>query len=151
MKSQLVPFETVSNYKHDHLVARLQRECSISQDEAEQLFFDTKQFLYLCAKYPDGLAPTKAIDEGWHNFILFTHDYKKFCLDFLGRFIHHEPIDPNTAKIGETLAPKAVNLAHSLFGDNLSKNWCLEGASFGNCSPTPSCDASRSPPDDLTR
>ena len=49
MKSQLVPFETVSNYKHQHLVARLQSECSLSQDEAEQLFLIRNSF-YICAQ-----------------------------------------------------------------------------------------------------
>jgi hypothetical protein len=144
MQSQLVPFDVVANYKHPHLVARLQRKCSMSHEEAEQLFLDTKQFMYLCAKYPGGLAPTKVIDEGWHNFILFTRDYRRFCLDFLGRFIHHEPIPPGTAKNGE-LVRKAVNLARSTFGDSLSKNWSAEGADCDKCAPAPSCDASRSP------
>ncbi|MGH8557243.1 MAG: glycine-rich domain-containing protein [Methylococcales bacterium] len=104
--------------------------------------------MYLCALFPDGLplAPTKVIDDGWHNFILFTHDYKKFCLDFLGRFIHHEPIDPNILKNGEhSLAQKTVNLARSHFGENLSKNWSVKSAGCKNCAPDPSCDASRSP------
>jgi hypothetical protein len=49
MQSQLVPFEVIANYEHPQLIARLERECSMSHEEAEQLFFDTKQFMYLCA------------------------------------------------------------------------------------------------------
>lgn len=31
------------------------------------------------------------VDEVWHAFILFTNQYKKFCDDIVGRYIHHEP------------------------------------------------------------
>jgi hypothetical protein len=27
----------------------------------------------------------------WHNFVLFTLDYTRYCIDCFGRYIHHAP------------------------------------------------------------
>lgn len=35
--------------------------------------------------------PSKAADDLWHEFILFTRDYKNFCDHAFGRFLHHTP------------------------------------------------------------
>ena len=34
---------------------------------------------------------SKAVDNIWHQFILFTRQYCKFCGDFLGFYLHHVP------------------------------------------------------------
>jgi len=35
--------------------------------------------------------PSQAADELWHEFILFTRNYQKFCNDAFGQFLHHTP------------------------------------------------------------
>ncbi|MDP9198349.1 MAG: hypothetical protein M3O07_03925, partial [Pseudomonadota bacterium] len=35
--------------------------------------------------------PSQAVDDLWHEFILFTRDYKKFCDEAFGQFLHHTP------------------------------------------------------------
>ncbi len=35
--------------------------------------------------------PSQAVDDLWHEFILFTRDYKKFCDEAFGTFLHHTP------------------------------------------------------------
>jgi len=35
--------------------------------------------------------PSQAVDEVWHDFILNTRDYAKFCRGAFGRFMHHTP------------------------------------------------------------
>ena len=34
---------------------------------------------------------SKPADDAWHEFILCTHDYEKFCRRAFGRFLHHKP------------------------------------------------------------
>ncbi len=35
--------------------------------------------------------PSQAADDLWHEFILFTRDYRKFCDAAFGQFLHHTP------------------------------------------------------------
>lgn len=35
--------------------------------------------------------PSKAVDDLWHEFILYTRDYEQFCKRAFGRFMHHTP------------------------------------------------------------
>ena len=37
--------------------------------------------------------PSQVVDVAWHEFILFTRDYKSFCKTALGRFLHHTPAE----------------------------------------------------------
>jgi hypothetical protein len=35
--------------------------------------------------------PSQAVDDLWHEFILYTRHYKMFCGKAFGRFLHHTP------------------------------------------------------------
>ena len=35
--------------------------------------------------------PSQAVDDLWHEFILYTRDYEQFCKRAFGRFMHHTP------------------------------------------------------------
>lgn len=35
--------------------------------------------------------PSRIVDDLWHEFILYTRDYKEFCVKAFGRFMHHTP------------------------------------------------------------
>jgi hypothetical protein len=37
--------------------------------------------------------PSQAVDAAWHEFILFTRNYRDFCRKALGRFLHHTPAE----------------------------------------------------------
>jgi len=45
------------------------------------------------------LVPSEVIDKYWHNFILFTVDYRDFCLNTAGKFIHHYPLATDTNQV----------------------------------------------------
>jgi hypothetical protein len=137
-------YEPVACYQHPQLVQRLSEKLSLSRSDSEQLFADTKQFLFLCARFPGQLSPSESIDRGWHEFLLFTRDYDAFCSQHLGRFIHHQPHDD----LARSSQPRGVyrltlRRAQEAFG-GLSKNWgaatsCVGGACSSDCSdPTPS-------------
>lgn len=40
--------------------------------------------------------PSQAVDDAWHEFILFTRNYQDFCRKGLGRFLHHVPAEAMT-------------------------------------------------------
>jgi hypothetical protein len=37
--------------------------------------------------------PSQVVDVAWHEFILFTREYRAFCQRGLGRFLHHVPAE----------------------------------------------------------
>jgi hypothetical protein len=37
--------------------------------------------------------PSQAVDDAWHEFILFTRQYAQFCRSAFGRFLHHTPAE----------------------------------------------------------
>jgi len=66
-----------------------EQECSVS--EAFSTMRELSKFLVVCAQHPGENAPSRALDDPWHTFILFTQPYATYCFENLGRFIHHAP------------------------------------------------------------
>ena len=79
---------------------------SVNREEAEEILQETKKWLWLAAeniKEKKGFRlfidnSLMIIDEMWHNLILHTSIYQKFCNEKLNLFIHHEPT-PASEKI----------------------------------------------------
>jgi len=92
---------------------------------AAELEVETKRFLYLAALMPEvELAPTKPIDDYWHQFVLFTGDYHRFCQQFGGAYIEHNPLaGPNHAEI----FANTQRLVREQFGDDFAgiQHWTL--------------------------
>ncbi len=91
---------------------------------AEDLFADVQRFLWMAAQSPEPSIPAPLIDDGWHEFILFTKEYEDFCVTHCGGFMHHEPhtdavIEPVHI---DTLKP-TIDLMYRVFGSKPSKNW----------------------------
>lgn len=60
----------------------------------------TLGFLKLCADHPSkGFTPSRAVDIGWHTFLMYTRGYQLFCDTRASRFIHHEPNDVSGRKM----------------------------------------------------
>lgn len=138
-------------YKNDALVHRFVTKLHLSQGDAEELFEDTKRFLFLCGgtKHEGPLAPPEMVDEGWHNFILFTEDYAKFCHTHFGNFIHHRPRRPEDPPGDGGATRNTVRLMGEVFGNTPSKNWGTYGAPMmaGDCRE-PSTNCQDAPPED---
>lgn len=49
--------------------------------------------LHLAAGRRQLSMPSQAVDDAWHEFILFTRNYQDFCRRGLGRFLHHVPAE----------------------------------------------------------
>jgi|GEM_PF-1866879 len=96
-----------------------------------------RSFLYLAAFTKENLpVPSKDVDGIWHEAILHTTEYAKFCQDIAGNFIHHVPIDvPLTSGQIERRYNKLVSLSKEHFGDML---FDFDADSVCGCS---SCDS----------
>jgi hypothetical protein len=82
-------------YENDEVVHRFTKLYDIGFDEANDVFVETKRWLWLIRQSESSsLAitdPLVIIDEMWHNFVLFTPDYTRHCFDLYGCYIHHAP------------------------------------------------------------
>jgi hypothetical protein len=46
---------------------------------------------YLKSGFKRVAMPSQVVDDLWHEFILFTRDYDRFCKHAFGQFLHHTP------------------------------------------------------------
>jgi hypothetical protein len=83
----------ILSYKNENVISRFLDMFTVTEEEADDIFCETKKFIYLCSMDKDAFISEDMliIDEMWHNFILFTPDYKHFCDTYFNRFIHHVP------------------------------------------------------------
>jgi hypothetical protein len=93
--AQSCPLDKALSYQNDNVVYRFIEHYDISFDEAKDVFFETKKWLWLCNQ-PRSFKleisePILIIDEMWHTFILLTYDYTNYCFDCFGQYIHHIP------------------------------------------------------------
>ncbi len=57
------------------------------------------------------------VDEAWHQFALFTPQYRAFCKRYFGRFMHHAPSNaPCTGEVPEASWDYFVGVYRSLYG-----------------------------------
>lgn len=105
------PLAEVLAYRHPEVVHKFVERYDVTPREARALFVETLRWLWLAAAcHRDALAgerglprlaidtPLLMLDEMWHTFLLFTHDYADFCERYLGTFVHHVPT-PRRAKL----------------------------------------------------
>lgn len=101
--------------------------------DAKVLEIECKRFLYLAAITPNLIiAPTKPIDEYWHQFVLFTQEYQKFCNQFAGWFVHHNPL---AGPDHETFFKRTQHMVQKVFGQFKEVGWWLlpKPATSCNC------------------
>lgn len=89
------PLREVLRHRNRAVVDRFLKELPIGEREAEDVFRETKRWLWLLASAPGRelaiTTPLLVLDEMWHTFILFTRPYAEFCGRYFGRFVHHMP------------------------------------------------------------
>ena len=86
--------------------------------DAEALETECKRFLYLATVAMNlDMAPTKPIDEYWHQFILFTEEYEAFCHKYAGAFMHHRPL---VGPDHEAIFKRTQRLAAKIFGGDFN-------------------------------
>lgn len=83
-------------YSNDRIVWRFAELYDLPFAEAEDIFTETKKWLWLNAQpgIPSLFVSDAMmiIDEMWHTFILFTSEYTSYCEEYYGGYIHHAPV-----------------------------------------------------------
>lgn len=92
--------ELIPEATFERMTRRIVAEHHLNADMAERIMDQAGAFLAACAVSTKPLAPSMAVDIGWHTLILHTRDYAEFCEQVAGRFIHHVPHEDEGA--GET-------------------------------------------------
>lgn len=78
----------------------------LSEPDAKQIIRALKDYFHLIhLSHKESVAmPSQAVDIAWHEFILFTREYERFCLKAFGYFVHHTPAEamksPVEAQVG---------------------------------------------------
>src|SRR5258708_601851 len=90
--SQTNPFLALT-YTNPTVVRRYAKRAGVSPTRAALHWRELMKFLVACALSKEVLAPSRKLDEIWHEFLLHTRDYQDFCQTVLGVFVHHQPTD----------------------------------------------------------
>jgi hypothetical protein len=71
------------------------RRPELSAEQRVAVFTALDDYFQLCRKAGRRMVamPSQAADDAWHEFILFTRHYDKFCRHAFGRFLHHTPAE----------------------------------------------------------
>lgn len=103
--------------------------------QAEKALEETLRFMYLCAHSKTTLTPSVLIDSTWHEFILFTRSYHKFCIQHFNHFIHHQPSSNKTNELQQY--ERTILLYEQHFG------YCDDGfwpRNYQNIAPCGPCE-----------
>jgi hypothetical protein len=104
-------------------------ENNVTKAEAHLVFQETKKFIILCAiEREHDYSPSNIIDVMWHQFILHSKDYFRFC-ELIGGYVHHQPSETHKPdQYANTL--KAIR---AKFGDLNQIYWEENAAHCGHC------------------
>jgi hypothetical protein len=92
-KAGIHPVELLDQGLFETLVGRLHKDHpELPIELCGRIQRQALEFLDACAKSPGtSITPSVMVDLGWHNFILHTKNYFKFCEALAGGYIHHNP------------------------------------------------------------
>lgn len=79
-------------YPMTDIVKRCKKDHNYTDEDMIILERELKRYLALSVKTDVGTGMySQDVDNLWHTFILFTHEYAAFCQKHFNRFIHHMP------------------------------------------------------------
>lgn len=73
----------------------LEEHSHLNEDQIKLVIQGLREYFHICltADKRSVAMPSQAVDFVWHEFILFTRLYDKFCYRAFGRFLHHVPTE----------------------------------------------------------
>ena len=117
------------DYEAPFLIDKLVRNRFVDTPvEARALFTELKRYLVLT--HVDRTKAWKmhsvCVDEAWHQFVLFTVEYGKFCAKHFGRYRHHAPSNASGAGFGGAAGATLAEFGEryrDMFGMDLPQVW----------------------------
>lgn len=76
----------------------LNRRAGLDAKQVNMVYDALRQYfkIALAAERKMVAMPSQAVDDLWHEFILYTRNYQAFCKQAFGRYLHHTPADAMT-------------------------------------------------------
>lgn len=69
----------------------LKEHPQITEREYEWRWLELQRFFVMCSVLKQVPMFSPAVDEVWHEMLMYTHDYQQFSKQFLGQMLHHIP------------------------------------------------------------
>lgn len=134
----------ILRYRNQDVIHRFEDILKLTPEEAETLFEDVLLFICIRAEQirlgqQNRVSPPDQIDKGWHEFLMFTREYARFCDGYFAEMIHHIPFTREERALG-TFPPieKTIEWAQKLMpGRRLSKNWDIPAVEVLESNPSP--------------
>ena len=144
---QLAMLQRLDDADFPYVREKLLAHGKIPDHEVDEAIFEFKRYMALAALSDKTLGMVSPlVDEVWHQFILFTRHYTKFCQEVFGYYVHHLPATsytPLTPGAGRNL----VSEYEAYFGP-VTRLWasgsddCSASTGDNNCS-VGQCDGSK--------
>lgn len=94
---QLGMLQRLNEAEFPYVSEKLLAAGSVRGSDIDEAVFEFKRYMALTALTENTLGMISPIvDEVWHQFILFTRAYAKFCRQVFGRYVHHLPATSHT-------------------------------------------------------
>lgn len=76
-----------------------QTRSGLDPTQEQKVFDGLREYFQVCNMAGRRMVsmPSQAVDDAWHNLILFTRTYDLFCRKAFGRFLHHTPAEAMTS------------------------------------------------------
>lgn len=103
---------------------RLASENEWSKNFTSKAILEYKKFMYLAATQQKMVSPSEIVDIVWHQHLLFSHSYQKFC-EILGKQIQHIPSTHHKKEFSKFKAAKddTEKTYHDNFGELPADIW----------------------------
>ena len=96
---------------HHGLIAKFKKtRPELNDAQVTSIALGLKDYFKICqmAKKDFVSMPSQVVDDLWHEFILFTRQYQRFCKSAFGRYLHHTPAE---AMQGQNIASDGLKRA----------------------------------------
>jgi hypothetical protein len=89
-----------------HIAARVRKRLPGVRESDWPLVEQGLREWFVCCAWRWNLIlgiPSRVVDEAWHEFILDTRAYARFCEEAFGEYLHHTPDEAMQAPMGDAL------------------------------------------------
>lgn len=113
------PLKNIYDYEFPEVaIKRTKDTLNITDLEMEKIQARLKEYFITVKEYKNVEMNNKHVDTLWHEFIICTTEYRKFCDEYIGFFIEHNPYIEEkklTTKDINTLANKRKTSIKKLY------------------------------------
>lgn len=95
-------YRYIQNYTFKPIIKKrlLKTYPHLTQSDLDLVFKALREYFKLSLHSKNSLLamPSQVVDVAWHEFILVTREYSKFCKEAFGKYLHHTPTEVMNSK-----------------------------------------------------